>query len=89
MSHSDSNKKITSRQIVALVGVILLVALYIVTLLTAFFDRSASGRYFIACLAATIVIPILIWLYSWIYARVTNRRAIGDVFEEDTPGDNS
>lgn len=83
MSDSDSNKKITSKQVVALLGVILLVALYIVTLVMAFFG-SASGSSFMICLAATIIVPILIWLYSWIYARINNKRAIGDKYTDDS-----
>lgn len=65
-----SKKKINSRQIVALVGVILLAALYLVTLFAAIFDQDNSGRLFPACLVGTIAIPLLIWIYVWLYGKL-------------------
>lgn len=72
------SKKITSKQVVALVGVILLVLLYLVTLIVAIVDTSSSGRLFAMCLFATIVFPLLIWIYTWLYGKLTGKRAIGD-----------
>lgn len=72
------SKKITSKQVVALVGVILLVLLYLVTLIVAIVDTSSSGRLFAMCLFATIAFPLLIWIYTWLYGKLTGKRAIGD-----------
>lgn len=72
-------KKITSKQIVAIIGIVLLVLLYVVTLITAFVDTSASGRLFAACLFGTIVIPLLIWIYTWMYGKLTGRRTMADL----------
>ncbi|MBQ7776218.1 MAG: hypothetical protein IJ379_09880 [Lachnospiraceae bacterium] len=71
-------KKRTSKQIVALAGVILLVALYLVTLFVAIFDPDGSGRMFQACLVATIAVPVLIWIYVWMYGKLTNKHTFAD-----------
>lgn len=73
-----SKKKISSRQIVAMAGIILLVLLYAVTLVVAIVDSSASGRLFWLCLFATIAIPILIWVYTWMYGKLTGRKTMTD-----------
>lgn len=70
--------KITSRQIVAMAGVILLVLLYVITLVVAIVDSSASGRLFWICLFATIAIPILIWVYTWMYGKLAGRKTMAD-----------
>ncbi len=74
----NKKKKITSKQIVAMLGVIALVALYIVTLLVAIFAPGKSGSLFQACLFATIAVPILIWVYVWMYGKLTNRHTFAD-----------
>lgn len=80
-------RKMTSKQIVALAGVILLALLYVVTLFVAIFDSSSSGRLFGMCLFATIAIPLLIWIYTWLYGRMTGKHAIGDPKEETEDSD--
>ena len=59
-------------------GVILLVLLYLVTLVVAFVDQSASGKLFALCLFATIAIPFLIWIYVWMYGKLTNKHTFAD-----------
>lgn len=71
-------KKITSKQIVALAGVAALVLLYLITLMTAIADTSESGSWFRISLSATVVIPLVIWIYAWMYSRLTGKRTIGD-----------
>lgn len=73
-----SKSKITSRQIVAMAGVVLLVLLYVLTLILAVADNSASGKFFAMSLCGTLVIPIIIFLYSWMYGRITGGKTIGD-----------
>ena len=68
----------TSKQVVAIIGVALLVLMYIITLVAAFVDNSASGQWFRLSLFGTLAIPIVIWLYSWMYGRLTGKRSIGD-----------
>ena len=73
-------KSITSKQIVAMAGVILLALLYIVTLAVAIIDTSASGQLFRICLFATIAIPILIWIYIWMYGKLTGKKTMSDLY---------
>lgn len=74
----DPPRKITSRQIVAMTGVILLVLLYVVTLAVSIVDSSASGRLMWMCLFATIAVPILIWIYVWMYGKLTGKKTMSD-----------
>lgn len=73
-----TGKGITSKQVVAFGGVILLVLLYIVTLVMAIVDNSDSGKWFMSCIFATIAIPLLIWIYTWMYGKLTGRHTITD-----------
>lgn len=60
---TDTNtKKMTTKQITALVCVVLLVALYVITFIAAILDVSDGGHLFASCLAATIALPILLWI---------------------------
>ena len=68
----------SSKQIAALIGVVLLVALYLVTLFVAIFDPDGSGRMFQACLIATLAVPVLIWIYVWMYGKLTNKHTFAD-----------
>lgn len=74
----NNKHKVTSKQVVALIGVFLLVLLYIITLVVAITDTSASGRWFMMCLFATIAVPLLIWIYTWMYGKLTGRHTIAD-----------
>jgi amino acid transporter len=75
---NTENRRITSKQIAAWIGIILLSALYIITLLVAIFDTSSSGKLFALCLFATVAIPLLIWIYTWMYGKLTGKHTIAD-----------
>lgn len=75
-SSKKSGAKMTAKRIAALICVILLVSLYVITLLVAIFDRSSSGRWFFICMIATLFIPILCWIYIWMYGLLTNKHTI-------------
>ncbi len=77
-----TKKKITSKQVVAIIGILLLVLMYLATLIAAIADSSASGRLFWICLYATVAIPLLVWVYTWMYGKLTGKRTIAD-FEPD------
>ena len=55
------------KQILAILLVVLLIGLYITTLVMALIDDSATLSMFKASVAATIIVPVLIWAYSFIY----------------------
>ena len=80
----NSHKK-TPKQIAALICVILLAAMYVVTLIVAFLDLGDAGRLFAGCLLATIALPILLWIYIWLYGiyRSKHNMASLDVLHSD------
>ena len=55
-----------SRQILAILGIVLLVGLYLATLVLALLGRNFFPL-FMAALFASMALPILIWLYGFIY----------------------
>ena len=62
------------KRILAIIGIILLVALYGLTLFAAFFDNTDTMRYLTASIAATVVLPVLLWVYQMIYRLLRDRR---------------
>jgi len=71
-------KKMSSKQVVAIIGICLLVLLYIITLIMAFVDTSASGRMFGVSLCCTFAVPVLIWIYTWMYGKLTGKKTFAD-----------
>ncbi len=55
------------KQILAILGVVLLLGLYVVTLIMAVTDNTSTMSMLEASVVATILIPILMWAYSFIY----------------------
>lgn len=78
INQTKTGNRITSKQLVAWIGIILLLALYVITLLAAIFDTSASGKLFALCLLATVAVPLLIWIYTWMYGKLTGKHTIAD-----------
>lgn len=79
MNEKQTKKhKWTSKRIIALLGVVLLVALYMVTLLVAIFAPDQSGNMLKCCFLATIAIPTLIWIYIWMYGKLSGKHTIAD-----------
>lgn len=76
------------QRLAALLGIILLVLLYIVTLVCAIFDFDGSGKLFMICLFATIAVPILIWLYTWMYGKLSGKKTFADFSNIEDAADN-
>lgn len=68
-------KKMTPKQIAALICVVLLVSMYLITFLVACLGGADSGRLFAACLTATIGLPIILWLFLWFYGLMKKRQS--------------
>lgn len=68
--------KSKSKQIAAILCIVLLVLLYVATLVVSLLDFPGSDRLFGACILATIGLPILLWIYIWLYGKVTGKRTI-------------
>ena len=60
------------KRIFAILGVILLVALYVIIFIMAITDNTSTMRMFEAAVIATIIIPTLMWIYAFIY-RLLNK----------------
>lgn len=73
-----TNRKMTSKQIVAWIGIIALAAMYIITLVVAIINPGQGGRLFQACLVATMAIPLLIWVYVWMYGKLKGKKTFAD-----------
>ena len=72
----ENNKTPLFKRIVALIGVVLLVGMYLVLLVQAVLGAPGTGSTFIACAAATVAVPIAIWLILWVYSSVTGKRTV-------------
>ena len=70
----DLMKK-SPKQIAAILCIVLLVLLYAATLIVALLDFPGSDRLFAACLMATVGLPILLWIYIWLYGKYRERRS--------------
>lgn len=66
--------KKTAKQIAALIGVVLLVLLYVLLLVFAIFDFEGSDVMFKACLIGTVTIPVLLWIYMYLYNKLVQNR---------------
>ena len=61
------------KRILALLGVILLVGLYVATFLAAIFDNPNSFTFFKVAFGATIAIPTLLWIIG-IFLRISKKK---------------
>lgn len=52
-----------AKQVLALIGIVVLVLLYGLTLFAAIFDSTATLQYLAAAVVATVLIPITLWLF--------------------------
>ena len=52
------------RQILAIIGIVLLVGLYGLTLFAAIFEPANTMNYLMGAVAATIMIPVVLWLLN-------------------------
>jgi cell shape-determining protein MreD len=62
------------KQFLAVLGIVFLLSLYVITLLCAIFDSSETMQLFQASVLATIIIPVLLWAYSFIYRLLKNHK---------------
>lgn len=75
--------KSKSKQIAAIVCIVLLVLIYIATLVVSLLDFPNSDRLFAVCLGATMGLPILFWIYVALYGKFTQKKTFADLFPED------
>ncbi len=68
------DKKISPKQVAAMICIVLLVGMYVATLIVALLNFPGWDRLFQACLVATIGLPILLWIYIWLYKQIKERK---------------
>ena len=61
------------KRIAAMVGVVLLAGMYVATLVSACLATPATKDLFVASAAATIMVPILLYVLQLIYKWIGNR----------------
>ena len=84
----NKKTKMTSKQIFAIIGIILLVLLYVVTLFAAIFDSSASHALFATCLLDFVYFTVIILIYTWMFGKLTNRSTFADFHPEEKENEN-
>ena len=74
-----------AKRIAAWICILVLLSLYIATFVVALLDFPGSDALFAACLAATVGLPILLWIYIWLYGKVKERHTMAsmDLFQTD------
>lgn len=55
------------KRVLAMIGVVILAGLYVATLISAILATPATDDFFKASLLATIIVPLLIYVYMLIY----------------------
>ncbi len=60
------------RRILAIIGILLLVGLYVTTLVLALTDDPGTMDAFRASIYCTVLVPVLIWAYTFIYKLLKN-----------------
>ncbi len=71
-----------SKRVMALLGAILLILLYVSTFIFAFVDHSTSLGLLNASIAATILLPVLLYIYTLFY-RISHKNDSDD--SHDSP----
>lgn len=70
------------KHILALIGIIVLVLMYIITLFYSFFDNSTSLIFFKLSLALTVFIPTILWILS-LFIKISNKKKDNDFSKKD------
>lgn len=78
------------KRILAIIGIIILVGLYVSTLIFAAIGSEDAMDWFRASVYSTVVLPVLIWAYGFVYRLLKNHYSvqenvenISDTEEED------
>ena len=69
----------TYKRVLAWVGIVLLVGMYLLLLYEALTGSPDTYNVFIGCVAATIAVPILLWLLIWAIGVFTGRHTVASL----------
>lgn len=70
------------KQILAAAGVLILIGLYVATIFCALSSSENFMKLLMASIYATVIIPVLIWAYSFVYQLLKKHFQTGDKNEE-------
>ena len=74
------------KQIAAWIAIGLLVLMYVILLVLSLLNVEGWYNYFMACLGATVIVPIILWINIFLYDRIIGKRSDED---EDRSGGES
>ena len=69
----------TYKRVLAWVGIVVLVGMYLLLLYEALTGSPETYDVFIGCVAATIAVPILLWLLIWAIGALTGRHTVASL----------
>lgn len=61
------------KRILAIAGIVIIAGLYITTLILAIIGGETAGRFLIAAIVATVVIPCLMYIINWLGKLLSGR----------------
>ena len=83
-SEKENKKpKWTLKRIMAIIAILLLVSMYAITLIMAVIDKSSGQQWLMVSLFATVAVPSLLWIYIWIYGKMTGKHTIASFPQDD------
>lgn len=59
------NRKV--KQVLAIIGIVIIAALYIVTLILAIIGNENTRPFFMASIICTILVPVVLYILSWMF----------------------
>lgn len=81
------------KRVAAIIGIILILSLYVLSFVSAFFAKKYSGGLFAASVFSTIVIPIMIWwfvaVYKWVHRNDNSADFTADEPDHSNLGEDS
>lgn len=66
-----------TRQILAWIGIILLIALYVSAMVLAFMGGERAKEMLGVAIFCTFVVPIMLWVYTFIYKLIKDKKEDG------------
>ena len=79
MEKNNKEKTPVYKRVLAWIGIIILVGMYLVLLYEALTGSPETYNVFITCVAATIAVPIILWLLIWSIGALTGRHTIASL----------
>ena len=69
----------TAKRIAAVAGIVLLVAMYVVTLISALIGTPGAAKLFRFSLGMTIAVPIFLWIFIWCVGKLTGKDSMASL----------